>query len=106
MALVVGLPIVITQELHRVGLSDVLRMILDELLDTIPERWNRLDIFVQADDEAVLLLVVLHELERVVVNVTEELNAWLDSPVPLVVQHERLPKEETRLESAHVSVAD
>lgn len=104
MAFIVGITIIVTQELERVVCSNMLRMILDKLLDAVPKSWYRLNILVQADDEAVLLAVVLHELEWIIVYIAEQFNTWLNSPVPLVVHHERLAEEEARLKSAHVSV--
>lgn len=106
MAVVVRLTTVVTEELHRVVLDDVLREVLGEVLGGIPEGGDGLDIFVQAESEAVLLLVLGHELEGVVVDVAVELNAGLDAPVPLVVEHQRVAEEETGLVAAHVPVAD
>ena len=81
-------------------------MFLHEFLDTVPEGFDGLTIFVETEDETVLFLVVDHVLERIVMNIAEQLNAWFDSPVPFVVHHERLSEEEARFESAHVSVTD
>lgn len=106
MALVVGVSVVVTEEFHRVVFVDVLGMLLDELLDTVPEGGNGLDVLVQADDKAVFLLVVSHELEGIVVNVAEQLDTRLDSPVPFVVHHQGLSEEEARFEPAHVTVTD
>ncbi len=106
MAVVVTFTIIVTQESHRVVLRNVLRVVLHEFLGAIQKCWDRLDVFVQAEDKAVLLLVVFHELEWIVVDVAEYLHAWLNTPVVLVVVHERVAKEEAGLETAHVPVAD
>lgn len=106
MAVVVGVATVVTQETHRVALDDVLGVILHELLRAVPEGGDGLDVFVEAEHEAVLLLILGHEAEGVVVDVAEELDARLDAPVPLVVHHQWLAEEEAGLEAAHVAVAD
>jgi hypothetical protein len=106
MAVVVGLAPVVAEELHRVVLDDVLREVLGEVLGSIPKRRNGLDVLVQAEGEAVLLLVVGHVLEGIVVDVAEQLDAGLHAPVPLVVEHQGMAEEEARLVAAHVPVAD
>ena len=105
-AVVVGLTAVVTKELHAVVLDNVLGVVLGEVLGGVPEGRNGLDVFVKTEGEAVLLLVVGHELEGVVVDVAVELDAGLDAPVPLVVEHQGMAEEEARLVAAHVSVAD
>lgn len=105
MAFVVGIAVIITQEFERVIWGKMLRVLLHEFLYTVPESWDSLDILVQADHEAVLLLVLYHEFEWIIVHIAEEFNARLNSPVPFVVQHQWLAEEEARLKSAHVSVA-
>lgn len=106
MTFVVCLATVIAEEGHGIFSVNVLGVSLDELLHAFPQCRNGLDVFVQAQHEAVLFLVVLHELEWVVLNVTEELDARFDTPVVLKLHHQRVTEEETRLESAHVSIAD
>ena len=81
-------------------------MFADELLDTIPEGRDRLDVFVETDDETILLVVVGHELKGVVGDVTEKLDAGLDAPVPFVFEHQLVAEEEAGLKSTHVTVAD
>lgn len=105
MAMIVRLSFVITQPFHRVALRNMLGVISDELLRTIPYRWNGLGVLVQTKYEAVLLIVFGHVPEWIEVNVTEKFDAWLDTPVPLVLLHQWLSEEEPRFESAHVSVA-
>lgn len=106
MAVIVGLAVVVTKELHRVVLDNVLREVLGEVLGSVPERGNGLNVFVQTESEAVLLFVVGHEFEGVVVDVAVQLNAGLDAPVPLVVEHQWVAEEKPRFVAAHVTVAD
>jgi len=87
MAVVIRVSSIVTEEAHRVTLGDVFRVCFHELFGAIPQRRNRLDVFVQAQHETVLLLVFGHELENVIVDIAEKLNAWLDTPVPFVVVH-------------------
>lgn len=106
MAFVVGFSFVITEPVERVVLVEVFGMFLHEFLDTIPECFDGLTIFVETEDEAVFLLVVDHVFEWIVVDIAEEFDAWFNSPVPFVVLHERLLEEETRFEPTHMSVTD
>lgn len=106
MALVVGLAAIVTEESHGVALGNVLGVVLDELGNAVPEGGDGLEILVETEDEAVLLLVLVHVAEGVVVDVAVELDARLDTPVVVVVHHERLAEEEAGLEAAHVTVAD
>ena len=81
-------------------------MLLDESLDAVPQGWNCLNILVQTEYEAVLLAVVPHILERIVVDVTVKLNAWLYPPVPFELVHQWVTEKEARFEAAHVPIAD
>ena len=81
-------------------------MLFHELLDAVPQRWDGFDVLVQAQDEAVLLVVVGHVLEGIVVDVTKQLNARLNAPVPLVVLQDLVAEEEAGFVTAHVAVAD
>lgn len=105
MAFVVGLATVITDELHRVVFRNVLWVILHKLLHATPETGNSRFILVETDDEAVLLVILLHEAERVGAYVTEEFDAGLNTPVVFVVHHQRVAEKEARLIAAHVSIA-
>jgi hypothetical protein len=106
MAVVVCLTAIVTEKLHRVVLDNVLREVLGKVLGSVPKRRDGLDVLVQAEGEAVLLLVVGHVLERVVFDVAKQLYARLHAPVPLVVEHQGMAEEEARFITAHVSVAD
>jgi hypothetical protein len=106
MALVVVLTTVITEETHGVIGRDMLGVVLHELLGASPEGRNGVDVLVKRENKTVLLVVLVHDTERIVVDIAEELDRGLNTPVVLVVHHEFLSEEETRLESAHVTVAD
>lgn len=106
MAVVVCLSTVVAEEAHRVVLDNVLGVVLHELLGTIPQRGDGLNIFVQAQHKAVLLAVLLHEAEGIVVDIAEQLDAGLNTPVVVVVHHQWLAEEEARLKPTHVAVAD
>jgi hypothetical protein len=106
MALVVVLTTVITEETHRVVGRDMLGVVLHELLGASPEGRNGVDVLVKRENKTVLLVVLVHDTEGVVVDVAEELDGGLNTPVVFVVHHELLSEEETGLESAHVTVAD
>ena len=93
MAMVVAFSVVVTQPFHRIVFGDVLREFTHEFLRAVPNCGNSFNVFVQADDEAVFLLVVCHELEWIVFDIAEDFDAGLDPPVPLIIHHERLPVE-------------
>lgn len=104
MAVVVGFSTVIADEFHGISLGDMLRVTTCELLHTIPQGRNGRCILIQTDDKAVLLVVLLHEAERIRVDITVELNARLNAPVVLEVHHERVAEEEPGLVTAHMAV--
>jgi hypothetical protein len=105
-AVVVGLAVIVADELEGVILGDVLGEGLGEVLGGVPEGGDSLDILVQTEGEAVLLLVLGHELEGVVVDVAVQLDAGFYAPVPFVVEHQGVTEEEAGLVAAHVPVAD
>jgi len=77
-----------------------------ELLRAVPQGRNGLDIFVQAEHETVLLVVVLHDPEWILMNIAEELDARLDSPVVLELHHQGMTEEEARFKTAHMTITD
>lgn len=103
-ALVIGLTAVLTNKLHGVTAGDVLRVTLHELLHAIPESGNGINVFVQTDDKAVLLIVLLHEAEWVMADVAIELDAGLHAPIVFVVHHQRMAEKEARLVAAHMAI--
>lgn len=80
-------------------------MRLDKLLGAVPQCWDGLDVFVQAENETVLFLVVLHILERIVMNITEQFDARFDPPVVFELVQQRMAEKEAGFKSTHVSVA-
>jgi len=70
MAAIVCLAAIIADEGHRVISSDVFRVVPHEFLDAVPKSRDSLNVLVQAQDKAVLLVVLVHEAEGVVVDVT------------------------------------
>ena len=106
MTVVVGVAAIVTQEAHRVPFCNVLWMLLHERLDAVPKRWNGLHVLVQAQNKAVLLVVVFHEFEGVIMYVAEQLDAWFHAPVVVKLVHQRVSEEEAGLEPTHMPVAD
>jgi len=106
MAVVIGVASIITQEAHGVALGNVLRVVLDELLGAVPKSRDGLDVLVQAQDEAVLLVILLHEAEGIVVNIAEELDRGLDTPVVVIAGEQRRSEEVSRVEATHIPVWD
>ncbi len=106
MTVVVRGSAVVAQEAHRVAFGDVFGMRLGEVLHALPQRRDRLHVLVETQDEAVLLPVVAHVAEGVVVDVAEEIDARLHTPVPFELVHQRVAEKEAGFEAAHVSVAD
>ena len=52
MAQVIGPSAVVREEIHRVIIREVLGVLLGELRDRIPERWDRLHVFQHRKREA------------------------------------------------------
>lgn len=106
MAVVIGATLIITQEAHRVTLHNMFGVLIHKPLYHVPERGDRLHIFVQTDHKTVFLPVFGHECERIVMKVAIKVNTWFDSPIPLVIQQQRLTEEESGFKSAHKSICD
>lgn len=105
MAVVVCFSAIVTEEAHSVIRSKVFGMVLHKLLGAVPKSLDGLCVFVQAENEAILLATFMHDAERVIVDVAVQFNRWLNTPVVIVVHHKGLSKEETGFKSAHVAVA-
>lgn len=105
MAVVVGVSTIVANKAHRIAFYNIFWLFFDEFLHAVPQCRNCFHIFKQTQHERVLFVVVGHEFESIIVNITKELNAGLNAPVPLILQHKRLLKEEARLEPTHVPVA-
>ena len=76
----------------------VLRMCCQESLGFGPQGRNALRGVVKVDGETIGLVVILHVAENVVINVAEEMDLWLHTPVILhmlkggmLVEHARIP---------------
>lgn len=106
MAHVVGLAAVVGDEVHEVVAVDELWELRGEVLDGAPEGPDGGLVLADGEDEAVLLVVDLHELEEVVLDVAEQRDVVVDSPVVLVLVEELALPEEAGLVAAHVSVRD
>lgn len=106
MAKVICLPSILADEFQVIVLYNMLRVLLHEFLDTIPDRSYGVSVFIQTDNKAIFLLVVFHELERVETDVTEIFDAGLHSPIVVEFLEELLAEKESRFKTAHVSVAD
>lgn len=104
MAMVIGFALIITQPIYRVTLGYMSWVFFHELSCAVPQCWDRFDIFVKTNHETIFFAMILHVLEGIIGNVTVELNAWLNPPVPFVLIHQWLTKEKPRFESAHVPV--
>ena len=102
--MVIGFALIITQPIYRITLSYVAWVFFHKLLCAVPQCWDRIDIFVKTYHETVFFAMILHVLEGIIGNVTVELNAWLNTPIPFVLIHQGLTEEKTWLESAHVPV--
>jgi len=69
-----------------------------------PQRSDRLRAVKKGDGEAVGLVVILHPTEHVIVNVAEEMNFGLDTPVVLHVGKGRVFVELAAVPAAHLVV--
>ena len=96
---------IITDKAHRVSGSNMLGMISNKILDTIPQRRNCLRVLVQTQDEAILFVALLHDTKRIKRNITKQTDTRLDAPIVLVVLHQRMPIKEASLEPTHESIA-
>jgi hypothetical protein len=106
MALVVGLSVIVGNELHQVVGVDHLGELVHVLLGGLPQSLNGGAVLKQRNGETVGLIVLSHELEHIIVDVTVQLDGGLDSPVVLELVHDRVSPEEAGLVSAHMSVGN
>lgn len=105
MAQIIRIATVIAYEIQVVILCDVLWELVDEFLGSLPEGLDSCLVLWQTNDEAVLLVIVPHELEGVEMNVTEVFYAGLYTPIVVKLKHEFVSEKESRLIAAHVPVA-
>ena len=106
MAHVVGLSFVVGDKIHEVVLADVFWELVGELFYGTPEGADRSLVLAHGEDETVFLVVDLHELEQIVLDVAEQGDVVVDSPVVLVLVEQLTLPEETGLVAAHMSVWD
>lgn len=73
-------------------------------LGRLPQARDRILVLVQRDDKPIGAVVVLHDLERVVRDVAQELDVGFDAPVVLVRVEKRVFEEEAGLVPAHFAL--
>lgn len=105
MAHVVALSSITTDEVQAIIVHNMLRMIFNKLLRTIPERRHCLLILVHADHKAILPPLIAQNLERVIRDIAVILDIGFHAPIVIIIQHQRVSEEEPRLIAAHVSIA-
>jgi hypothetical protein len=71
---VVRLPSIIRQKLHRVVFGDRFRVLFHEFANGLPECRDGGFVFEERDGESVFHLLVLHDEEGIIVEITEELD--------------------------------
>jgi hypothetical protein len=71
-------------------------------LSDIPQGRHGFPELVRSDGEAIRLVIVLHEVERIEVDIARELDVRLNPPVPLVRLQKRMPVEELQIPSRYV----
>lgn len=79
-------------------------MLGEEFRGLGPESWDRFGRIVEVDGKSVGLVVVCHVAEDVVVDVAEEMDLGLYSPVELCVCERRMLVEEPGVPAAHLVV--
>jgi hypothetical protein len=84
--------------------NEVNKSCLEPTLCRLPQARNRILVLVQRDDKPVGAVVVLHDLERVVRDVAQELDVGLDAPVVLVRVEERVFEKEAGLVPTHLAL--
>ena len=97
-------PATVFQPLARVVRVYVVGVVVEKLLRLRPECRNTLSAIVDVDVEAVGLVVVLHPRKDIVVDIAEEVDIRLDSPVILHVFKCRVLAEHAAVPSAHLMV--
>ena len=103
---VFGPALAVDKPAHRVVVVEVLGVGGEEFERLEPEGGYALGAVVEIYVEAVRLVVVGHVAEDVVVDVAEELDLRLDTPVVLRVLERRVMVEETAVPAAHLVVRD
>lgn len=102
---VVWSAVLVGQPFHGVVGMLVMAVCSQEFDSLGPQCCDGLGRVVEVDGKAVSLVAVLHEAEDVVVDVTEEVDFWLDAPVVLHVLESGVVVEQARVPAAHLVVA-
>ena len=84
----------------------MLWILCNELLYCRPQSLDRDRRIVDVNDKSISFVVDLHEFEDIVVNVAEELNLGLNSPIPSVFSQSRMPIEHAGVPSAHLMISN
>lgn len=99
-------PLVVCNPAHCIVRMKVLVVRCQEFECLWPELWNRLRRVVQLNGKAVGLVVVLHEAEDIVVDITEEVHLGLDSPIVLHIRKSWMLVKQPRIPATHLVVAE
>ena len=94
MAVIICLAIRIAQPTHSVIIRNILGLVFHEIFDGIPQVWNGRAELQQGDCPAVRFVVLLHELEGVLHDITVEVNIRFDTPIPTVFLEKLVLEEE------------
>lgn len=97
-------PLAIRQPSPRIVPVQILWMFSYELKSLRPQSRDALWCIVQVDRETVCLIVVLHVSENIVIDITEKVNFWLNTPIPADICECRVFVEEARVPAAHLVV--
>ena len=87
MTVIVAFPPIVAQPTHTIVIRDVFRMRLYKFLGAVPYGWDCFSILVETQNKAILFLVLYHEFEGVKADITEQLDARLDTPIPFILHH-------------------
>ena len=101
---VLGAELVIGDPIHHVVVRKIGGVCGEELLGLGPESWDTLRGVKEVDRETVRDVVVGHVAEDIVVNITEELDLRLDTPVVTVFGESRMLVEQATVPAAHLMV--
>lgn len=96
--------LVVCQPVQHIVVGQISGVCGKELLRLWPESWDTLGSVEKVDGETVCDVAVFYESEHIVVNVTEELNLGLDTPIVTVVLKGRVLIEQATVPAAHLMV--
>lgn len=105
LAIVIRSSLLICQPLESIWLG-LLVLVLGQELDCLrPETRDRFWAVVQVDGESISLVIIAHEAEDIIVDIAEEVNVWLHTPVVLHVEQCRVLVEQPTVPATHLVVA-